>query len=100
MECQGDFLQGELNCVTLPCQTGELNCGVDFRDNPLVELARHIVTKRKQAANAINQPAHDCGLLWNVEADGGVCVVHVSNLPQMSRSARIILNLFEFLFFY
>ena len=78
--------------MTLPYQAGELNCGVDFRDNPLVELARHIVTKRKQAANAIDQPAHDCGLLWNVEADGGVCVLHGSNLPQTGRRARIILN--------
>jgi len=63
------------------CQANEFDSRADFFSRPLVELVVHAVANCKQLAHAVDQCAHDCGLLWNVEADG-VSGVHIFNVVE------------------
>ena len=81
--------------MAFSCQASELNRGLNFRYNPFVEAARHIMAERKQTTDAINQPANDGGLLRNVEAYGGSGVFHGFKILQKAREDK---DYFEFFF--
>ena len=81
--------------MAFSCQASELNRGLNFRYNPFVEAARHIMAERKQTTDAINQPANDGGLLRNVEAYGGSGVFHGFKILQKAREGK---DYFEFFF--
>lgn len=81
--------------MTFPCQASQLDGRVNFVNHPFVELASHVVTEGEEFAHAIDQSAHDGGLLWNVERYSGVVLVHVFNVSQDSLNARIIFEILK-----